>query len=168
MGSNKKLISALVFILVFSLMTVVSAAWSGNTIYPADVEETPDIVFFEISRPLTVDSTTSKYFYICGRIKYDDVMVETFIYSDADGCYVPFGNIYGESRHHILRQGFFNNEIILPYKGENRILVVAYRTPDPDNKQFSKFNVFLRSESIADKLINGLDKALNFFSNLLP
>lgn len=168
MRANKKLVSVLIFIFVLSVMSGVSFAWGGSTIYPADVIETPDIMFFEISRPLTFDSTTSKYFYICGEILYDDVTVETFIFSDLDGCYVPFGNIYGESKYQALNQGFFNSEIILPNKGENKLLVVAYRTPEPDSRQFSKLNVFLRSETIAERVMNGLDKALNFFSNLLP
>jgi hypothetical protein len=167
MYAFKKACFIFILITVFSLFSVVSVAWGDTTTYSRDVQET-GAKFFTVSRPLVSDSTTSKSFFVCGNIVYDWTTVETFIYSGLEERYIPFTNIEGESSCQISSSGFFNNEISLPNKGDNKLLIVAYRTSEPENKQFSKFTVALRSESFTERFINGLDKALDFFANLLP
>lgn len=158
MRSLKKLCFILVIVSVMSLCSVYSFAAS----YSRNVDTTGQFIV-DIYRPYTNDSSSSKSFIISGNTNEDNVKVELFILDRDEDRYVPFANVNGQTSWGIGSSGYFSKEVELWYRGENKLLIVAYRTTNSGIRQVNKFTVTVVNDNLTDVVKDLLSKFSGLF-----
>jgi len=113
----------------------------------------------DITRPEGNEIVTKDIFSICGGSIGDEATIELF-YKDRDTKqYEPLCTTEGESVFTVGK--IFGKDIVLMYKGENKIRIKAYVEGEESKPQIQNFTITLGEEKEND---NWLEKALDWFT----
>lgn len=151
----------LVVVLIFSLLTAVTALASDIVYTKDEVKETEETLV-NITKPLKNEIVASRTILLVGNTDYTNVKIELYIGSD-DG-YRLKTTTDGVSSWTIGKSGFFSKEIELN-KGVNELMIRASKAGKPD--QFSLFTVKVVEESLKDIIKNRINSLFNKIAEFL-
>lgn len=114
----------------------------------------------DITRPDGNEIVTKDVFSICGVGLYDDTTVE-FSYKDKDtGKYKPLETANGYSSFKVGNKKLFGEEIVLKYKGENEIKIVAFTKATKDDPQENSYTITWTDEKKKGNWFNDIGNTI--------
>lgn len=131
--------------------------------YKKDIKVTEQFLV-NITRPANKESTANTSYIICGNTEKEGVIIELFIYSKTDECYIPFKDADEEYGWEI--GSFFSKEVELMKKA-NDIMIIAYQKAAPEVVQVSKFTITVLGGSIKDIIKRRINKTIDLVKNIL-
>lgn len=167
----KKAVALVGAVVVALSLTITSfAASPRDSIYDKNTRQTEDSLV-NVTRPEDdVEYTFKKSYVVCGNTNLQNITVELLVLDPTQGEYVHLRNADNSSilKWDIGVSGIFMKEVDLPYKGPNKLRLVAYSRDNPDNMQITDFSIVVGEKGIKDKIKDGIYEIAEFFKLSSP
>jgi hypothetical protein len=148
------IVAIMVFVANVFFAQIVAAK---EPVYLDSVNVTKQFDYINISRPDTYETVFKKRFVISGYTEEENLKISIYIWDSKIKKYIPFENEDGNSSWKIGKSGIFMQEFLLPYKGANKLVIIATKPSELDNPQIKEFTITLLDDGIKNKLKNIVD-----------